>query len=81
MASGSCDVGTLNGISAVAGLDLLAVESRPKPKEPEGNAYHYVFQKLSDESYLMTGPFRSETVVPHWYDTDDLNRYWQVEYL
>lgn len=79
MASGCQTPGVLNGIFANAGLDVLAHETKPKKDEPPGNAYHYVFQSLPDESYLMTGPFKGkygETVVPHWFDADDLDRYW-----
>lgn len=82
MASGSCDPGTLNGISAVAGLDVLAYEPNPKQGEPDGNAYHYVFQKLTTGGYLMTGPFPTDAIVPHWFDAKDLDKYWaELEYL
>lgn len=69
----------LNGISAVAGIDVLAYESRPMAGEPPGNAYHYVVQKTGDPRYpyLLHGPFRSETIVDHWFDAPQLDRYWQ----
>jgi len=81
MASGStANPQVLNGINAVAGIDLLAHESRPMAGEPPGNAYHYVVQKLTDPRYpyLLNGPFRSETIVDHWFDAPQLNRYWQA---
>jgi hypothetical protein len=79
MASGSVvNPGILNGINAVAGIDVLAHETRPMAKEPPGNAYHYVIQKTSDDRfpYILHGPFRSETIVEHWFDADQLDRYW-----
>jgi hypothetical protein len=78
MASGSTsDPRILNGISAVAGADVLAIETNPVPGEPEGNAYHFVIEKIKhpDFPYLMHGPFKSGTIVPHWYDSDDLDAY------
>lgn len=79
MASGCVsNPGILNGINAVAGLDVLAYESTPLGDEPPGNAYHFVVQKINDDRfpYLIHGPFRSETIVPHWFDAPDLVRYW-----
>lgn len=70
----------LNGVNAIAGIDVLVHEENPMiaKKEPEGNAYHYVIQKINDERfpYLMYGPFKSETIVPHWFDSKDLDKYW-----
>ena len=81
MASG-CPVNpqVLNGISAVAGVDVLAHESRPVFGEPPGNAYHYVVQKTIDLRfpYMLHGPFRCETIVDHWFDAPQLDRYWQA---
>jgi hypothetical protein len=65
----------------VAGIDVLAHESNPRKGEPEGNAYHYVFQRTSDPNcpYTMYGPFKSETIVNHWFDAEDLDNYWKID--
>jgi hypothetical protein len=79
MGSGSVvNPGILNGINAVAGIDVLAYERNPMGGEPEGNAYHYVIQKISDPRYpyVLHGPFKSETIVDHWFDAPQLDRYW-----
>lgn len=69
----------LNAIEAVAGMDVLVHESNPRENEPEGNAYHYVIQQTcrKDFPYILTGPFKSETRVKHWYEADDLDTYWK----
>lgn len=79
MASGGFLGTTLNQITAIIGLDILVHETRPTPGEKAGNAYHMVIQKISDirYPYLMHGPFRSETLVPHHFDVSDLNIYFQ----
>ena len=82
MASGACnDPKILNGISAIVGFDVLACEPNPQlaKNEPEGNAYHYVIQKLNraDYPYLLYGPFKNQTVVKHWFEYEDLNKYWR----
>ena len=78
--SGSNIPQILNGIFAVAGIDVLVHEPNPQTSkgEGEGNAYHYVFQRINrdDFPYLMYGPYKSETIVPHWFDADNLDRYW-----
>jgi hypothetical protein len=81
MGSGNFPPGALNGISAVVGLDVLAHETRPKPGEKPGNAYHMVIQKIADQRYpyLMHGPFKSETLVPHHFEAEDLNVYFKNE--
>lgn len=84
LASGTMTDGqVLNGIHAIAGIDVLVHERNPMvdKNEPEGNAYHYVIQKINDKRfpYLMYGPFKSETIVPHWFDSDDLDKYWGDE--
>jgi hypothetical protein len=82
MASGCCqDPKVLNGINAIVGFDVLAHERNQKPKEPEGNAYHYVVQKISHPNYpyLLHGPFRSETLVEHWFDCPQLENYWKED--
>jgi hypothetical protein len=68
----------INGIFAVAGADVLVLERNPKTDEPEGNAYHYVFQRSGHHRYpyIMCGLFRSETRVPHWFSAEDLHVYW-----
>jgi hypothetical protein len=73
--------GVLNGINAVAGLDVLVQEPRPMAKEPPGNAYHYVVQRTSDTRFpfIMHGPFKSETLVEHWFDAPQLDRYWSQD--
>lgn len=80
MASGTLsDPGVLNDVeNAIAGADVLVHESNPYPDEPEGNAYHYVVQRINDPRfpYVVHGPFRSETLVDHWFEADQLDRYW-----
>lgn len=68
----------LNGIRAVVGMDVLVHETNPKPGEADGNAYHWIIQKTNqpDSPYVLIGPFKSETIVSHWFDADDLNTYW-----
>ncbi len=77
MGSGNCTPGMLNGVSSVVGLDVLAHESKPKPGEKPGNAYHMVIQQIEDErfQYLMHGPFTSETLVPHHFEAENLEVY------
>lgn len=65
----------LNGMNSIGGLDFLRHETKPKKDEPEGNAYHYVMVK-TDEGVKLYGPFRSETFVPHWFEAEDLDKYW-----
>jgi hypothetical protein len=80
MASGSTgDPRILDDIKAIAKVEQLVHETRPRFSEPEGNAYHFVIQKIrhSEYPFLMHGPYRWGTVVPHWFDADDLDRYWK----
>lgn len=81
MASGNCDPGMLNGIQAIVGMDILVHETNPKPGEKPGNAYHMVIQELNDARfpYLMHGPFTQQTIVPHHFDAEDLNRYFEEQ--
>ena len=82
MASGCFqDPKILNDINSVVGFDALAHEPNPKPNEPEGNAYHYVVQKISHPQYpyLLHGPFRSETLVKHWFESEQLDNYWKED--
>lgn len=75
VASGSLsDPKMLNGLMAVGGIDWLRAETNPRDKEPEGNASHYVITCSGDQYYLH-GPFRSESLVPHWFIADDLDKY------
>lgn len=69
----------LNGILGVAAFDVLTLETNPQKDEPEGNAYHLVFQKNNHPKfpYILHGPFRDETIVDHWFDATQLDRYWQ----
>jgi len=67
----------LNGIQAIGGVDFLRHESRPKEGEPEGNAYHFVIKQESDAKFYLCGPFTKETLVRHWFKSDDLNKYWE----
>ncbi len=73
------DQRVLHGVLAVAGADALVRERNRKRGEPEGNAYHYVFQRSGHPRfpYLVYGPFTSETRVPHWFSSDHLEAYWQ----
>ena len=58
----------LNGILAVAGIDVLVLERNRKVGEPEGNAYHYVLQQSGHPTYpyILHGFFRCETRVAHY---------------
>lgn len=65
----------LNGEKAVGGVDWLRAEDKPKPGEPEGNAYHYVLLERKDGGFDMLGPFSTEARVNHWFGYDDLATY------
>jgi hypothetical protein len=69
----------LNGINSIAGLEVLTCEKNPKEGEPEGNAYHYVIQQINDPyyPYLIHGPFKSGMFVEHWFEAEQLDRYWK----
>jgi len=66
-------------INAIAGLDVLTLETKPNAQktEPPGNAYHYILQKINDEKFpfMLLGPFDKGTIIPHWYDDTDLDVY------
>lgn len=82
MISGSLsDPKTLNGINSIAGIDALVHENSPMEGEPPGNAYHYVIQKTHHSAvpYLIHGPFRRETIVDHWFTSDQLDRYFSSD--
>ena len=65
----------------IPSLFWLVHEINPQidKNEPEGNAYHYVVQKIKDNRYpyILHGPFTSETKVKHWFDAEELSTYWQ----
>ncbi|HAH46658.1 hypothetical protein [Gimesia sp.] len=79
MASGDCSSEILNGINSIVGIDVLVHETNPKPGEKPGNAYHMVIQKINDDKYpyLMHGPFNKQTVVPHHFEAEDLEIYFE----
>ena len=61
----------------VAGFDQLVYETKPKPGEPEGNAYHFVVQESGrkDFPYILHGPFITETQVKHHFRVNDIEIY------
>ena len=65
--------------NAIAGIDVLTIETNPNinKKEPSGNAYHYILQKINDNKYpfILHGPFKRGTIISHWYDAKDLDVY------
>ena len=81
MGSANCnDPMYLHGIKdIIAGIDVLTSESNPKFGEKEGNAYHYVIQHIKDDKfpYKIYGPYKTNMKVPHSFDCDDLENYWQ----
>lgn len=81
MASGSLEApGMLNGLECIAAMDVLVAEYRRQLNEPEGNAYHYLFQKFDEPQYpfLMVGPFRGHTRIGHWFEYHDLTTYFEL---
>ena len=77
---GSADIDNpqfLHGIPAIAGFDHLVVESRPRPGEPLGNAYHYVIQESyhPDYPYILWGSYYDDTRIEHWFECEDLDVY------
>jgi hypothetical protein len=65
--------------NVIAGIDVLTHESKPnlERNEPPGNAYHYVLQEITDKSfpYVLYGPYKSGTIISHWFDIHDLDVY------
>jgi hypothetical protein len=65
--------------NAIAGIDVLAIETNPKleKNEPRGNAYHYILQKISDENFpfILYGPLEEGAIISHWYNYKDLDVY------
>lgn len=68
----------LNGLSAVGGIDWLRHETKPKGNEPEGNAYHFVICKVSDDEYKVYGTYPKGMKVPHHFDASQLDLYWST---
>jgi hypothetical protein len=67
--------------NVIAGIDVLTHEQKPNlvKNEPPGNAYHYILQKIADKKfpYVLYGPYERGTIIPHWFDADDLNVYFK----
>lgn len=65
--------------NVVAGIDVLVHEQKPNSakNEPSGNAYHYILQEINDKRfpYVLYGPYENGTIIPHWFDVNDLNKY------
>ena len=63
-------------VNAIAGIDVLTRETRPKllRNEPLGNAYHYILPKINNEEspFLLLGPFEKDTIISHWFNESDL---------
>ncbi len=81
LASGTMtDPQLLNSIESIAGMDVLVNETHPKIEfnEPDGNAYHYIVQKINETRYpyILHGPFKTETKIAHWFEASDLAIYW-----
>ena len=70
----------LNSEDAIAGMDVLVYEPRPKKAQGEGlvNVYHYVVTKGSGDTihpYCLHGPFTKEALQEHWPDDLDTSPY------
>jgi len=67
------------GLNAIAGIDVLALEKKPNThkNEPPGNAYHYILQKINNEEFpfRLLGPFSKDTIISHWFNEADLDVY------
>ncbi|PJB29754.1 hypothetical protein CO110_04080 [Candidatus Desantisbacteria bacterium CG_4_9_14_3_um_filter_40_11] len=65
--------------NVIAGIDVLTHEQNPNSakNEPSGNAYHYILQEITDNNfpYVLYGPYKSGTMIPHWFNVNDLNVY------
>ena len=65
--------------NAIAGIDVLTIETKPNinKKEPSGNAYHYILQKINDNKcpFVLHGPFNRGTIISHWFNEIDLEVY------
>ena len=78
--SGSCSNPLLSkGVNAIAGIDVLTIETKPKlhKSEPTGNAYHYIIQETNNIMFpfLLLGPFDKGTIISHWFDETDFDVY------
>lgn len=78
--SGSCSNPQLSkGVNAIAGIDVLTIETKPKlhKDEPSGNAYHYIIQEISHNEFpfLLLGPFDKGAIISHWFNETDLDVY------
>jgi len=62
--------------NVIAGIDVLALETKPKLNkgEPSGNAYHYFIQKINREDFpfMLYGPCDKGARISHWFD-DSIN--------
>jgi hypothetical protein len=82
MISGSEDnpVMAHNLKNIILGIDVLVVETNPniEKHEPPGNAYHYIIQLVNhnDYPYVLYGPYKAGTIVPHWFNDEELDKYW-----
>lgn len=58
----------MNHHIAIGGMDFLIREPSRLPKEPEINAYHYIFVGTHRDStpFVTYGPFTGETIIGHW---------------
>jgi hypothetical protein len=61
----------------ISGFDVLTLETNPKPQEPEGNAYHYIIQKIEDpyHQFFLYGPYFEGMATNHWFTSKDLEAY------
>lgn len=68
----------LTGI--IMAWDVLAIEDRPKKDEPVGNAYHLALYGTGrdDFPYLVAGPYPNGTDIPHWFDENQLNDFYDL---
>ena len=64
--------------SAVAGIDWVRNETKPKPGETELNVYHYVILKQTVDGYPVFYFGDKETVAPHWSELEDLKVYFKA---
>ena len=66
-ASGDANaIKNLNGTNASGGIDMIVRETQRKPGEPECNIYHYTLEANNNGGSNQVGPFRDQTILPHW---------------
>ncbi len=77
LSSGNSVAGSMNGLMAEAGIDVVAIENNPKTDKGEGplNVYHYAIQKFDDGTGMIYGPFRKDSAVEHWAPADAIDTY------